>query len=146
MLASAAPCLAADVEGADDAYWQTHSLVFAALTGTSTPPVNAQPTEITLRPKLRLSGTLDPGKLPEFKAKVDSANFGESFKIPAVGSMVLVLVVHDENGYSVPTTKPKFMPGDHWPIVEVKDFTDPRVLDTLKAVQELRKKPPAPKE
>ncbi|HEV3417110.1 MAG TPA: hypothetical protein VG056_09865 [Pirellulales bacterium] len=33
-----------------------------------------------------------------------------------------------------------FMPGDHSPICVVKDFSDPKVLDTLKAVQELRKK------
>ncbi|HEV2969827.1 MAG TPA: hypothetical protein VGY55_07545 [Pirellulales bacterium] len=32
------------------------------------------------------------------------------------------------------------MPGDHSPICVVKDFSDPKVLDTLKAVQELRKK------
>ena len=125
---------------ASDTYWQTHSLVLASVTGFSETKGERPKTGISLRPKLRLSGTLDPGKVPELSAEVDPRLYGKEFKLPSAGAFVLVVLVKNGDVYIVSHDRPAFMPGDHAPICEVKDLDDPKFSEALKAVQELRKK------
>jgi hypothetical protein len=126
--------------GADDVSWQTHNLVFASIAGTADTKGESPRLEISMRPTLRLSGTLDPGKVPKLSAEINPRNYGEHFYLPPVGASVLVVLVQQGEAYSVSSVRLDFMPGDHSPICVVKDFSDPIVSDTLKAVQELRKK------
>ena len=135
------PCRGAPADDpAVDAYWRTHSLVFAAVVGTQEINGDLPKLLISLRPKLRLSGTLDPGKVPEFSAEISKPADGKEFKLPGAGTLVLALVVQEKDTFRIPPDTPAFMPGNHAPICEVKNFSDPKVLDTLHAVQELRKK------
>jgi hypothetical protein len=52
--------------------------------------------------------------------------------------MALAVLTQSGNSYSITPDPTPFMPRDHGPIYPVKDFDDPNVSDTLKAVQELR--------
>ena len=131
--------MGADV-GTEDVYWQTHSLIFGSIAATSESQGENPTTDLKLKPVLRISGSIDPGKVPELSATIEPKKFGVGFRIPSVGSSVLVLLVQKGEAYSVPPDRLDFMPGDHTPICEVKDFADPKVLDCVKAVQELRKK------
>jgi hypothetical protein len=140
------PVVAAPVDSpAEDTYWQSHSLVFATIAGTTEMKGDKPTSVLSLRPKLRLSGTLDPGKVPELSARIDPTIYGMKFKMPATGDVVLVVLVRNDKEYAVSPDRPVFMPGDRAPIRVVRDFDDPIVLDTLHAVQELRKKAKLPK-
>ena len=58
--------------------------------------------------------------------------------MPTVGTNVLVVLVKVGDAYEVSPERLEFMPGNHAPICEVKDFDDPKVRDTLAAVRKLR--------
>ena len=94
--------------GADDAYWQTHSVVYASIVGTTQTTGEKPKTEIALRPTLRLSGRFDPGKLPEVSAEIDPASYGANFKMPAPGVMVLVVLEQKGDAYLVPRECPNY--------------------------------------
>src|SRR4029077_5433942 len=111
-----------------------------SIAGTSESKGHKASITVVMRPKLRLSGTLDPGKVPEFSAAIELARYGKQFRMPAVGAVVLAVIVKSGKEYAVSPERPSFMPDDHARICEVKDFDDPRVLDSLRALQELRKK------
>ncbi len=133
-LANAAPA----EKGANEDYWQTHSVVFGVIVGAITTAGEKPKTEISLQAKLRLSGTFDPGKVPEVSVDIDPTAYDASFKMPAVGATVLVVLEHKGITYLVPRELTNFMPGNHAPICTVKDFDDPKVKETLEAVQKLR--------
>ena len=81
-------------------------------------------TTYVLRPQLRLTGEVDPGKQPEISARADLSQLGAGFKLPAAGAKVLVVLERSGDSYSVLPKRADFrMPGDHAPIIEVKDFS-----------------------
>jgi hypothetical protein len=137
---------AAQSEDREEAsYWGSHSVIYAEIAAVARPGGDDKSWTIKLRPQLRLTGEVDPGKQPEISVKADLSQLGAGFKLPAAGTKVLAVVVRSGDSYSLLPTRIQFMPGDHAPICEVKDFDDPKVDATLKAVQELRKKHEIPR-
>src|SRR5947199_4518299 len=98
-----------DDDAAKDAYWQTHSLVFASVVGSTQTGGERPKSEISLRPKLRLSGALDPGKIRELPAEVDPKRYGKAFKLPPAGAFVLVVLVKSGERYVVWPDRASFM-------------------------------------
>ncbi len=117
-------------------YWKAHSLIVAKLKESSDKEGR---TRLLLRPKLRLSGPLDPGNTTEIAAEIDPERYGKNFKVPRANAFVLVLLTKKNDSYFVSPELETFMPDDHSPICEIKDVDDPKFTHTLKAVQELRK-------
>jgi hypothetical protein len=124
--------------GAEDGYWETHSLVYAELAGTTKSEGHSPEYTLDLRPKLTLSGAFDCGKTPEVSVSVALKDLGPNFKLSSLGSNMLVVLVRTGDSYSISPEQPAFMPDDHAPICTVKDFDDPKVRETLTAVQKLR--------
>ena len=131
-----------DDDPASDTYWQTHSLVLASVVRTNETRGERPKTEISLRPKLNVSGILDPGKVPELSAEVDPKFYGKNFRLPPARVLILVVLEKKGDKYAVSRKRPAYMPGDQAPICQVKDLDDPKIMDTLRAVQELGKKKP----
>jgi hypothetical protein len=122
----------------DGRYWQDHSLVCAQVEGVAEMPRRSSIRLINLRPALTLSGHFDPGKISKISAPIDPTNFGVDFKFPSAGQMVLVVLFNDGGIYTVTIDRADFMPGSHAPICTVNSLDDPKVSETLKAVQKLR--------
>jgi len=123
---------------ADDHYWETHSLIFADVVGTTKSDGQTPQYSFDLRPKLTLSGAFDAGKTPEVSASIALKHLGPTFKSSSIGPKAIVVLVRTGDSYAISPEHPAFMPGDHAPICTVKDFDDPKVKETLEAVQKLR--------
>jgi hypothetical protein len=123
---------------AEDQYWETHSLIFADVLGTAESGGQSPQYSFDLRPKLTLSGAFDAGKTPEVSASAALKELGPSFKPTSIGPKAIVILVRKGDSYSISPEQPAFMPGDHAPICTVTDFDDPKVKETLQAVQKLR--------
>ena len=92
-------------------YWMSHSLVYAELAAIND-PVPGQPQHtLLLRPRVTLSGSLDPGLVPELTATMDIQKFGPMLQPLAMRSKVLVLVRDTGSAYSVAAEGPEYMPG-----------------------------------
>jgi hypothetical protein len=123
---------------AADQYWETHSLVYADVAGTTESGGETPRYIFDLRPKLTLSGAFDAGKTPEVSASIALKDLGPNFKSSSIGPKAIVVLVRKGDSYSISPEHPAFMPGDRAPICTVKDFDDPKVKETLEAVQKLR--------
>jgi hypothetical protein len=119
-------------------YWRRHAIVYAQLDGVIQTGLEKTPPRLEMIPALTISGTFDAGFTTNLSAHIDAANLGPHFQMIKSKDNVLVLLTVADGSYSVSTERAAFMPGDHAPICEVKDFDDPKVKDTLTAVQKLR--------
>jgi hypothetical protein len=119
-------------------YWETHSLVCANIVGTAEVAGRSPMVTFDLRPKLTLSGAFDVGKTVQVSPSIALRHLGPNFKSYLIGPKAIVLLVRTGDSYSISPEQPAFMPGDHSPICAVKDFDDPKVKQTLDAVQKLR--------
>ena len=126
-----------DNDAADPGYWRSHSVVYADIKSIVEPKGDEKWHTIVLRPQLRLTGQFDPGKVSEISARINWKKFGP-FLTLTFHAKVLVLLQSTKEGYWIASERQSFMPGDHAPICEVKDFDDPKVKETLEAVQKLR--------
>jgi hypothetical protein len=119
-------------------YWRTHSLIYADVGGTIRSDGQTPQYTFDLRPKLTLSGAFDAGKTPSVSASIALKDLGPNFNPSSIGSKAIVVLVRTGDSYAISPERPAFMPGDHAPICAVKDFDDPKVKETLEAVQKLR--------
>ncbi len=120
-------------------YWETHSVIYGEVRSTWDESVEKQTIAMDFRPRLKLSGPFDPALMPKLSVVADAKYLRPPFNQSPLGNALLFLSGDGEK-YRVASELADFMPGDHAPICAVKDFDDPKVVDTLKRIQELRKK------
>jgi hypothetical protein len=120
-------------------YWSTHCLAFGRIRGTTQTAGGEPSLSIDFEPEVTLSGSFDCGKTVRVSLSADPGVFHALRKPTPIAAKSIVLLVRKEKSWAVASERPQFMPGDHMPICEVKDFDDPKVADTLKAIQEARK-------
>ena len=153
--------------GPAEPYWQAHAVIYALVIDVVEGKAVGSPTTLILRPKLTLAGALDVGLTPEVSAKINLKDLGPPTR-PRAGEKVVVflerqgspnsdkptrrnpgkhvMVSPEQQGdvYRVAEEQAPFMPESERrraPIFRVKDFSDPRVEQTIKALKVARKAP-----
>ena len=124
----------------DTSYWGTHFLLYGRIRGVGTMPKDDKQMGMMFYPMMTLSGNFDTGLSHRMILTGDAKLLERAEKGNA-----LVLGVREKDAFAIPNERPAFMPGNHEPICPLKDLTDPKFSETLKAVQASRKKetPPA---
>lgn len=120
-----------------DSPWDSMSVVYARAMGTSAGKLPGR-SALVLRPIVKLSGEFDTGRAPEVVVPIDPRAANPDYALLGIAQPVLVVLVRTGTGYTILPDRAAFMPGDHSPIYTVKDFDDPKVKETLEAVQKLR--------
>ena len=120
-------------------YWETHSLVYGTVRSIWDESSEKQTIALNFRPLLKLSGPFDPSLMPKISLSGDAKFLKPPFNQNPTGT-VLLLVIGQDKKFRLASELADFMPGDHSPVCTVKDFSDSKVLDTLKAVQALRER------
>ena len=92
-------------------------------------------------PMMTLSGNFDTGLSHRMILTGDA----KLLKCAEKGN-ALVLGVREKDAFAIPNERPAFMPGNHAPICPLKDLTDPKFSETLKAVQASREKETPPRQ
>lgn len=122
---------------APSGFWRSHCLICADVDAVRYPETMGPAAQLTLLPKMTISGQFDAGKTPTITVE---ARVRAGISLPTAGDKILILLARDGDSYSVYPERAEFMPGEHAPIQTIVDYLGPRVLDAAKAVQEARAK------
>jgi hypothetical protein len=93
---------------------------------------------VTIRPLASLAGTIDTSVVTEVRSIV-VFGFGRGVmeEPPTPGSKALVVLHRFDGQFSIFDGAVGYLPG-HMPIVEVKDFSDPKVAEAIEMIGKLR--------
>jgi hypothetical protein len=131
--------------GEERGYWTGRSVIYANVIAVRKEPKRME-YMVTFRPMATLSGQFDPGAEPLIEARIWVSLLSSAlFEPPQVGDNVLAAIGRRGAEYIVPSSDIGYFPEvkeqlkQRPPILKVKDFSDPVVLEVLSTIQKLRK-------